>query len=92
MTSGVPWIVYMIESLSGKIYTGISTDPDRRFEEHLFEKTGAKFFRGDPPSSIVFREVYGNRSEASKREYSIKKMPRKKKLLLIEKLKNKGKS
>lgn len=73
----------MIESQSGKLYTGITTDIDRRFDEHLNKKTGAKFFRTDKPVKIVYTEPHDDRSLASKREAAIKKMTRQQKLILI---------
>ena len=79
------WFVYMIRSTSGKLYTGISTDVERRFQEHAGERpNGARFFRGDPPQEIVYREVAADRAEASKREAEIKKFNRAAKLKLIE--------
>ncbi|WP_320837005.1 GIY-YIG nuclease family protein [Zhongshania sp.] len=79
-----PWWVYMVRSRSGKLYTGISTDPERRFREHCGEGgRGARFFRGDPPEAIVYRETAENRSEASQREAAIKKMKRSAKDSLI---------
>jgi putative endonuclease len=76
----------MIESLSGKLYTGIAKDIEKRFLEHAADpRKGAKFFRSDPPVRIVYSELYANRSEASKREAVIKKMTRQEKLQLIVK-------
>ncbi|WP_159270148.1 GIY-YIG nuclease family protein [Zhongshania aliphaticivorans] len=75
----------MVRSRSGKLYTGISTDPERRFREHGGEGgRGARFFRGDPPQAIVYREPVANRSIASQREAAIKKMRRPEKESLIE--------
>nr|WP_183410953.1 GIY-YIG nuclease family protein [Litorivivens lipolytica] len=75
----------MIRSASGKLYTGISTDVERRFQEHAGERpNGARFFRGDPPQEIVYREAVANRAEASRREAEIKKFNRSAKLKLIE--------
>lgn len=78
------WEVYIIQAISGKLYTGITTDLDRRFEDHLRGTKGARFFRFSGPEKIVFREAYPNRSKATKREIAIKKMSRKAKLLLLE--------
>jgi len=76
----------MIETKSGKLYTGITTDIDRRYNEHKNLKTkGAKFFRTDPPKKIVFQENVENRSTALKREAQIKKLTRKEKLQLVAK-------
>ena len=79
------WDVYIIQTQSGKLYTGITTDPDRRFQEHLAGRRGAKFFSTSRPQAIVFRESHPDRSSASRREAEIKKWPRKRKLDLIGK-------
>jgi len=78
------WIVYIIKASSGKLYTGITKDLNRRFEEHRTSPLGAQFFHFSTPESIVFCESHPNRSEATKREIEIKKMTRKQKLNLIE--------
>lgn len=68
------WFVYIIEAENGSLYTGITTDIAKRFEEHLSGKSGARFFRTSKPVKIIYSEKYPNRSEASKREAAIKKM------------------
>jgi putative endonuclease len=73
----------MIRTESGKLYTGITTDLDRRFADHQKGKKGAKFFRISQAEKIVHREAHPNRSEASKRESQIKKMSLQQKLELI---------
>lgn len=78
------WEVYIIETLSGKLYTGITTDLDRRFEDHQRGIKGARFFRFSGPKKIVYRESHPNRSKATKREIAIKKMSRKAKLALFK--------
>lgn len=83
--SAQSWWVYMVETASGKLYTGISTDVDRRFAEHQNNKVrGAKFFRSDTAVAIVYREPCANRSEASKREAAIKKLRRSAKWQLVK--------
>ncbi len=79
-----PWKVYMIRAEDGKLYTGITTDLDRRFEDHKTGKGGAKFFRISPAQSIVYNESHPNRSAASKRESQIKKMSLEQKLKLLK--------
>ncbi len=76
------WKVYIIRTNSGKLYTGITVDLEKRFKQHLTSK-GAKFFRMDSPKEIVYFETLDNRSKALKRENKIKKMTRKEKLNLI---------
>lgn len=69
------WFVYIILTAKDKLYTGISTDPERRFVEHLCDtKKGAKFFRSDSPVRIIHLEEFATMSEALKREAAIKKL------------------
>jgi putative endonuclease len=77
------WYVYIIQTEKNRLYTGVSTDPERRFIEHLCDtKKGAKFFRSDTPVKIVYLEEAFDYSSALKREIQIKKLsPRKKREL-----------
>lgn len=83
------WYVYVIETQCGCLYTGISTDIERRFVEHLKVykgdkcTKGAKYFRTREPKQVVYRESYTSRSAALKREWQIKKLTRKQKQGLI---------
>ena len=79
MNKNKNWKVYIIQTESGKLYTGITTDIDRRFNEHKKTK-GAKYFRLANPQKIVFIEECKNRSEATKKECEIKKLNRSEKL------------
>lgn len=67
-----------------RIYTGITTDVDRRFLQHA-QGTGARFTRASRPRKIIFTEKQKNRSTATKREMEIKKFSRNKKLMLANK-------
>jgi putative endonuclease len=79
------WFVYMIFTEKKRLYTGIATDVERRFVEHLCDPAkGAKFFRSDRPIVVVYCEEYSSRSTASKREAQIKKMGRKQKETLLD--------
>ena len=71
MTNG--WFVYLLECVNGKIYTGITTDVEARFNKHLTGK-GAKFTKMNSPSHIIAIKKCTNRSEASKLEYKIKQL------------------
>lgn len=78
------WDVYVIETESGRFYTGIAKSSALRFEEHLHDrKRGAKFFRFDRPLRIVHVEKKRTRSAALKREHEIKSFSRTKKLELL---------
>ena len=64
--------VYMIRMNSGNLYTGITTDVDRRFEEHQNSPKGARALKGKGPLALVFQKEIGDRSLASKVEYALK--------------------
>ena len=75
------WYVYILKCKDGRLYTGITTDIKRRFNEH--KNRGAKFTSYNPPSKIVYTETHPSRSRATKREYAIKQFSRTDKLNLI---------
>ena len=77
------WSVYIIEASDGSLYTGISTDPERRFGEHSGGNRGARYFGGRKPLRIVYRETGHDRSSASRREAEIKRLNRAAKQRLI---------
>ena len=83
------WFVYILRCSDDTLYTGVTTDIERRFKEHKEGKTGAKYTRSRFPLEVVFRETWASRSEAQVREAQIKKLSRPLKKLLI---KNKAKS
>lgn len=83
MSENTKWNVYIVETECGKLYTGVATDIDRRFEEHKSSKKGAKFFRSAVPKKIVYRLEGLERSLALKFEIKIKALSRPKKLELI---------
>ncbi|GGI89539.1 GIY-YIG nuclease family protein [Shewanella gelidii] len=78
------WYVYIIRCCHGHLYTGVTTDVERRFKEH--ESGGvkaAKFLKGKGPLKLMYQEVAEDRSAALKREIAIKKLSRSSKLALI---------
>ena len=77
------WTVYMIRCDDDSLYTGITTDPARRFQEHLQRPRGARYFNGRRPVAIVYSEPGHTRSSASRREAAIKKLNRSEKLALL---------
>ena len=77
------WNLYIIEASDASLYTGISTDVERRFEEHRSGNKGARYFNGREPLEVVYIESGHNRSSASKREAEIKGMTRAQKKSLI---------
>ena len=77
------WSLYIIEASDASLYTGISTDVERRFAEHLCGPRGARYFNGRSPLRIIYREDGHSRSSASRREAEIKKLSRPAKQRLI---------
>jgi len=73
----------MILCSDDSLYTGITTDMERRFKQHE-EGRGAKYFRGRSPKQIVYLEQGLSRSSASRREIQIKNLSRSEKLNLIQ--------
>lgn len=66
----------------GSLYTGYTTDVERRTEEHN-EGKGARYTRGRTPVIPVYVESFADRSSAMQREYKIKSLNRKEKEKLI---------
>ena len=80
------WHLYLIRTKKGHLYTGITQDVQRRFQEHQEGGTkAAKYLRGKNPLKLVYQKKVGNRSEALKTEAAIKKWPKDKKESLIKK-------
>ena len=68
------WFVYILKCSDDSLYTGITTDLERRLYEHNHTKKGAKYTRTKRPLKLVYSKSYKNRSVASKEEYRIKQL------------------
>lgn len=68
------WSIYLIRCAKGKLYTGVSTDVARRFQEHNDPSgsKGAKYLRGKGPLTLVFQSLIGDKSSALKLEHRVK--------------------
>ena len=75
------WL-YILECGDGTLYTGVTTDVDRRLAAHRSGK-GAKYTRGRGPLQVVYRECCGDKSQALRRERQVKALTRAQKLELI---------
>lgn len=76
--------IYILRCADSSLYTGITTDLDRRIIEHnTNNQKWAKYTRVRRPVKLVYSEQYTTRSEACRREYFIKQLPRDEKLKLI---------
>lgn len=76
------WLVYILECADGSLYTGITNDLDKRISAHN-DGSGAKYTAARRPVKVVYQEACEGRSEASRREYEIKSLPRAEKLKLF---------
>lgn len=82
------YYIYIIRCENNYLYTGITTDIQRRFNEHQTDKKrGAKFTRINPPLKIEIVWKTNNRSTATKLEYAIKSLSKQTKEDLISKKK-----
>lgn len=71
----MPWTVYLARCRDGTLYTGITTDPDRRLAEHN-SGGGAAYTRSRLPIALVYQEEVLSRSCALRREHAIKRLTR----------------
>ncbi len=79
------WFLYLIRCKHGRLYTGITTDIERRFEEHKsHDKKGSKYLRGKAPLKLVMKKKIGSKGMALKIEAKVKKLSKVKKELLVE--------
>ena len=78
------YYLYILKCQDNTLYTGITTNINRRIDEHNSSDKGAKYTKARRPVVLVYSKEYKDRSTASKREYEIKKMSRQKKLSLID--------
>ena len=74
------YFVYGLRCEDGTVYTGITTDLERRVKEHNTSKLGAKYTRARRPVKLVYSKKFESRSEALIEEARIKKMSRREKL------------
>jgi len=82
------WFVYILRCADNSLYTGITTDINRRVDQHNginsgmssgTNKKGAKYTHGRRPVTLVYLEQSPSRSAASKREYVIRTLKKHKK-------------
>lgn len=75
---------YLLRCSDESLYCGYTTDLEARVKAHNEEKTGAKYTRGRRPVKLVYFEEFDSKSEALKREATIKKLKKEKKENLIK--------
>jgi len=77
------WYVYMVRCADDSLYTGIAIDVPARIAAHNAGK-GARYTRSRVPVVLTYQELAADRASASRREYALKQLSRREKLLLIE--------
>ena len=80
------WYLYILRCGDNTLYTGITTDVEKRFAAHCAGR-GAKYTRGRGPLVLVYRELCVTHSDALKREMEVKSMRRDQKEMLIRQTK-----
>jgi putative endonuclease len=73
---------YILECIDGSLYTGLTTDPERRLHEHLAGR-GGRYTRSHPPRSLGYLEALPDLRAAMQRERALKRYPRARKLALM---------
>ena len=78
------WLVYILRCADNSLYTGVTTDVQRRLNEHNgLMKNGAKYTRNRQPVELVYQENANSRSQACKREAAIKNLSKSEKEQLL---------
>lgn len=67
------WSVYLIRCADNSLYTGITTDVEKRFKTHAAGK-GAKYVKARRPLELVFSQEVGGRGDALRVEYAVKQL------------------
>ncbi len=70
---------YVLECNDGSLYAGYTNNLERRIKMHN-EGKGAKYTRGRGPLKLVYNQIFDNKQEAMRAEYSFKQLNRKQKL------------
>ena len=78
------WYLYILRCADNSLYAGITTELERRLDEHNHSnRLAAAYTRSRRPVQLIYHETYPTRSLAARREAEIKRMPRREKELLI---------
>jgi putative endonuclease len=78
----MPFYCYILECADGTFYTGWTTDPPRREQQHNAGR-GARYTRTRRPVKLVYVEELSDRTGAMKKERAIKAMTRAAKMKLV---------
>ena len=76
------WCVYILRCGNGAFYTGVTSDLERRLQQHQSGR-GGWFTKTTQPVELLYHEVYDSEDTAKQRETQLKGWSRRKKLALI---------
>lgn len=76
--------LYILRCADDTLYTGITTDLERRVTEHNSSPAGAKYTRARRPVALVYSHRFRTRSNALREEARVKRLSRREKLILVE--------
>ncbi|MDG1751667.1 MAG: GIY-YIG nuclease family protein [Thalassotalea sp.] len=89
MTTCSNWYVYLLRCADNSLYTGVTTDIERRVQEHNHcNKKGAKYTRVRRPVALAYQESAIDRKTACQREYQLKQLTKPEKEQLVSSFKN----
>ncbi|WP_108652740.1 GIY-YIG nuclease family protein [Dongshaea marina] len=78
------WFLYLVRCANNTLYTGITTDVERRFAEHQAQGGRcAKYLRGKQPLTLAFHTRIGSKSAALKAEFRLKALSKRQKEALL---------
>ena len=77
------WCLYLIECRNGAYYAGITNRLDARYAAHVAGR-GARYTRANPPLRLLGFRSYPDRASASRAEWTIKQLPRDRKLAFLQ--------
>ena len=77
------WYLYVVKCSDGTLYTGVTTDLERRIKEHNASPRGAKYTRTRRPVELVYSYSYLSRSQAQRAEHKFKRLSKRQKLDMI---------
>ena len=77
------WYVYILRCSDNSLYTGVTTDCERRLHEHNHTTRGAKYTRARRPVELAYSETSESRSAAQQREAQIKRLSPRRKAQLV---------
>lgn len=82
------WHIYIIRCKDNSLYTGVTIDIKRRFDEHKNDpKKGAKYLKGKKPLKLVWHKKIGSKQKAMQLEWRVKQLSKaKKELIVLKKL------